>query len=130
MRATPRRASVCGCWRGSSAPRGTSSSAPAAGGVGPDRPGGRARASLPVIVPAVPVDDRDRVRIDVVEAVEVDRDEVAPDLFQVAAPEAVDAAAAAEEALRDLGAPLICRELSLAGDQAEGGRLHQPGAGR
>jgi hypothetical protein len=69
----------------------------------------------------VPVEDRDRVRIDVVEAVEVDGDVVAADLLQVAAPEAVDASAAAEAALRDLGAPLGGRQLPPARDQAEGG---------
>jgi hypothetical protein len=54
-------------------------------------------------VPPVPVQDLDLRRLEVVEAVEVDRDIVAPELLEVPASEAVDPAPLAEEAPGDLG---------------------------
>src|SRR5260221_212745 len=92
-----------------------------------DGPGCVARASLPVVVAAVPVDHLDAVRIDVVETVDVDRDVVATHLRQVAAAEAVNAAVLAEEPLRDLRPPHVRSEAPFTGEKREGVRLDDPG---
>src|SRR5262249_45360614 len=69
------------------------------------------------------------VWIDVVEAVEIDRDEVASQLGQMPAREAVNAAPPAKEPARDLGAPFVCAQALLARNQREGARLHHADGG-
>src|SRR6185312_10813435 len=87
--------------------------------LGEHRPRLRRRAGLPVVVATVPVAERERARIDVVEAVDVDRREVAAELREVAAHERVRAAGRAEVALADAGAPLVHAEARFAGEHAQ-----------
>src|SRR5262249_16228558 len=82
-----------------------------------------ALSRLPVVVAAVPVGHLHVGELDVVEAAHVDARVVSADLGQVPACEAVDPAARAEEALRDLRAPLVRPEARLAGEDAERIRL-------
>jgi hypothetical protein len=71
-------------------------------------------------VTAIPVADLDGGEVDVVEAVEVDRDEVAAELGQVAAAEAADVAARAEVAPGDLGVARVGGERRLVAREREG----------
>ena len=63
-------------------------------------------ARLPVVVPAVPVDEAHVAQIDVIEAIEIDGDEVAAQHVEVPAAEAVDAALFAEVAGGDACRPI------------------------
>src|SRR5215471_10496747 len=85
-----------------------------------DRPRPVAHPGLPVVVPAVPVDELHVGEIDVVERIQVQRHVVSAELFEVPAAEARDAAALAEVALRRLAAPFVGGEVTLSGQQLEG----------
>ena len=71
---------------------------------------------------AVPIDHLEIGWLEVIEAVEVDRDVVAAELREVSFCEAVDAAVFAEVPPRDLSSPLVVAQVFATGEKAKGVR--------
>src|SRR5262249_46377778 len=95
-----------------------------------DWPRGLSRSRFPVVVASVPINDRELVRIQVVETIEIDRYVVSADLLQMATPEAVNAAVFEKEALRNLRPPFVDSETVFPREERESFGFHEAGGRR